>query len=105
MFYFQITYKFKFYVLNNAIYHVKKTITWITALVTPFISFLFNIIICICPWVSNMTHWISTKYIHFIERFGIKYSTVINNDKFNENEEDFNWWSKYYGMKYLQKVV
>lgn len=38
-----------------------------------------------------------------MDNFEDQYSELIDNE-LNENENEFTWWTKYYGFKY-QKVV
>lgn len=63
---------------------------------------LFNILICLCPCINNITHWTLKQFEYFIGYFGKKYNTLTY-DEFEEDENEFNWWTKYYGFKF-QKV-
>lgn len=68
----------------------------------PILTSLFNILVCICPCVDKTIYWTSTKFKHLIGNFGTKYTSI--DDKFDDDEKEFNWWTKYYGFKY-QEVV
>lgn len=81
---------------------VKNVIVWLNDTVTPILSILFNIIVCICPCIEKIIRWTLTKLKHLIGRFGMTYTPI--NDEYVDDETEFNWWTKYYGSIY-QKVV
>lgn len=57
----------------------------------------------ILPCLNDFTYWITNNLKNYISYFGNKYIPLID-DELEEDEKEFNWWTKYYGFKY-QKVV
>lgn len=57
----------------------------------------------ILPCLNDFTYWISKNLKNYISYIGNKYIPLID-DELEEDEKEFNWWTKYYEFKY-QKVV
>jgi hypothetical protein len=81
---------------------LKKLLLWFFKNLKLVLTVLYNIIVWLCPCIDTITVWASNQFIHFIRYFEKKYNTLPD-DNFEEDENDFNWWTKYYGFKY-QKV-
>lgn len=61
--------------------------------------------IYLCPCINNINRWTSRKFEYLIGFFGNNYSnasTLYN--EIEEDESEFNWWTKYYGFK-IHKVI
>lgn len=80
---------------------LKTTISFVTKLVLIVLKLLFNALIYVCPCIDKIIYWISKNIQNYSRHFEARYSLI--DDVLEEDENEFNWWTKYYGYKY-QKV-
>lgn len=80
---------------------LKPIISFIIKLVLIVLKLLFNAFIYVCPCIESIIYWISKNIQNYSRHFQARYSLI--DDVLEENENEFNWWTKYYGYKY-QKV-
>lgn len=80
---------------------LKKIISFVTRLVLIVLKLIYNALICVCPCIERIIYWIPKNIQNYGRHFEARYSLI--DDVLGEDENEFNWWTKYYGYKY-QKV-
>lgn len=78
---------------------LKKLFLWIFEFVSLVLTVLYDIAIWLCPCINEITFWTLNYFFGYFEK---KYDTTTD-ENLEEDEKEFNWWTKYYGFKY-QKV-
>ncbi|XP_050058182.1 fer-1-like protein 6 isoform X3 [Aphis gossypii] len=82
---------------------LKNIFWWIIEHVTFILTLLYNTMCYILPCLNDFTYWISNNLKNYISYIGNKYIPLID-DELEEDEKEFNWWTKYYGFKYQKNT-
>lgn len=65
------------------------------------ITYVYDTLIYLCPYCGKIIQW---TLEHIARKFETKYTLIDDDIDEVENENEFNWWTKYYGFTY-QKVI